>query len=152
MLKRRVEAPGTALIRIAEHRLTLVPMQGRRAVKVPIALLDDDLADVQDPAAIKMDTRDAEPFIMAGGVNRLASTRMLAAAFCPYLMRQLGGGPEIVISSLEAFNATAIMRGGVTETPVFRSVAQAKGVLRQKLATAADTERTTLTFSQPGAP
>lgn len=125
---------------IGDHRVTLHGVPGRRTVDVPAVPLDDFLGRIVEPLAVKIDTQGAEPFIIAGGQKTLAKTGLLAMEFCPYLMRQLGGDPEIPIGLISGFSSVAIMRGGKAQAPEFGSAAAAVARLRDKLKTALDTD------------
>ena len=125
---------------IGDHRLTRESVSGRDTVQVQAVPLDDFLDRIVGPLAVKIDTQGAEPFIIAGGQRVLARAGLLAIEFCPYLMRQLGGDPEIVINLVASFDEAAVMSGGRAETPNFMPPAEAQNILRNKLNTAADSD------------
>ena len=125
---------------IGDHRLTTGEISGRETVRVAAVPLDDYLDQIVGPVAAKIDTQGAEPFIIAGGQKVLERVGLLAMEFCPFLMRQLGGDPEIVIDLVDSFGEVAIMSGGKAETPNFLPPAEAGKILRRKLATADDTD------------
>lgn len=125
---------------IGDHRLTHGSVAGRNSVTVPTVPLDDFLPRIRGDLAIKVDTQGAEPFVVAGGQEVLARANLLAIEFCPYLMRQLGGDPGILIQTLRGFDQIAIMKGGVAERPAYCGPGEAEMVLRRKLQTAANTD------------
>ncbi|MGH7101320.1 MAG: hypothetical protein ACREFJ_02900, partial [Acetobacteraceae bacterium] len=61
--------------------------------------------------------------------------------FCPYLMRQLGGDPEIAIALVSDFRSVAVMRGGKADAPVYSGSLEAIAMLREKLRTAAESDQ-----------
>jgi hypothetical protein len=87
--------------------------------------------------AVKIDTQGAAPFIIAGGRSVLSMAGLLAIEFCPYLMRQMGADPDIVIELMSQFDRVAIMSGGIAEEPKFMEPEEAQVTLRRKLRTAA---------------
>lgn len=125
---------------IGDHRLTTSGVPGRQTVKVVAQPLDDFIDTVTGPLAVKIDTQGAEPFIIAGGQKVLAKADLLAMEFCPYLMRQLGGDPEILINLVTGFERVAVMPGGIAVMPVYTDPVAAVSALRAKLANAADTD------------
>ncbi len=125
---------------IGDHRLTLGGVPGRRSVEIPAVPLDDFLDRIDGPLAIKVDTQGAEPSVIAGGRQVIARAGLLAMEFCPYLMHQLGGDPNIVIDMLASFDRVAIMAGGIAEAPRYLRPDEAQAALRNKLATATDSD------------
>jgi FkbM family methyltransferase len=125
---------------IGDHRLTINGVPGRRTVEVVALPLDDFLNRVSGPLAVKIDTQGAEPFIIAGGEKVLAQADLLVMEFCPYLMRELGGDPEIPINLVTGFSRVAIMPGGKSVIPEYENPAEAVARLRAKLTTARDTD------------
>ncbi|MGH7117645.1 MAG: hypothetical protein ACREFP_01375, partial [Acetobacteraceae bacterium] len=69
-----------------------------------------------------------------------AQARLLVIEFCPYLMRQLGGDPEVPIGLLSGFSSLAVMRGGKAEPPRYVGPGEAVALLRAKLRTALDSD------------
>ena len=102
--------------------------------------MDDYLPQVEGKLAIKIDTQGAEPFVVAGGQQVLARAGLVAMEFCPFLMRQLGGDPKVVIDVLSGFDRVAVMSGGVAETPRFIAPSAAQAILREKIKTATDSD------------
>jgi FkbM family methyltransferase len=134
------ESRGTIAMALAEenlgdHRLTRAGVSGRRTIQVPTSALDDFLDRIAEPLAIKVDTQGAEPFVIAGGRKVLARAGMLAMEFCPYLMRQLGGDPGVVIDLVAGFDRIALMKPAVPETPRYVSSAEACRVLEHEVRT-----------------
>jgi FkbM family methyltransferase len=132
---------GSMLLSVADanlgdHRLTREGVSGRRSIEIPTVPLDDFVDRISGPLAIKIDTQGAEPFVVAGGQKVLAKAGLLVMEFCPFLMRQLGGNPDLVVASISGFDEVAVMSGGRAETPNFISPAEAQGILRRKLETA----------------
>jgi FkbM family methyltransferase len=125
---------------IGDHRLTTSGVTGRRTIKVTAQPLDDFLDTITGPLAVKIDTQGAEPFIIAGGQQVLAKADLLVMEFCPYLMRQLGGDPEIPISLVTGFEQVAVMPGGIAVRPAYTDPVAAASALRAKLGSAADTD------------
>lgn len=125
---------------IGDHRLTMRGVPRRRSVQVPAIPLDDFLDRVAGPLAVKVDTQGAEPFVIAGGKQMLAQAGLLVIEFCPYLMRQLDGDPEVPIGLLSGFSSLAVMRGGKSETPRYAGPAEAVALLRDKLHSAQDSD------------
>ncbi len=138
-----LDHPGTVILAVADgnlgdHRVTKTGIPGRRSVEVPAAPLDDFADRIVGPLAVKIDTQGAEPAIVAGGGKVLARAGLLAMEFCPFLMRQLGGDPEIVIALMGGFDQIALTASGSDAEPVFLPPAQAQDELRAKLRTARD--------------
>ena len=136
---------GTMSMSIAEtnlgdHRLTRGAVADRRTIQVPVVPLDDFLDRVEGRLAVKVDTQGAEPFIVAGGKGVFARAGLIAMEFCPYLMRQLGGDPGIVVDLVAGFDRVAVMGGGKTEAPSYVSPGEARSALEHKLRTARDTD------------
>jgi FkbM family methyltransferase len=124
-----------------DHRLTITEVPGRRTIEVTAMPLDEFLDKISGPLAVKIDTQGAEPFIIAGGAQVLEKADLLVMEFCPYLMRQLGGDPEIPIGLVSGFERVAIMPGhNIPVTPTYTDPVTAIGALRAKLASAADTD------------
>jgi hypothetical protein len=121
---------------IGDHRLTRNGIQGRPSVTVPTLPLDYFLPEARGKLGLKIDTQGAEPFVVGGGQQVLDRTGLLAIEFCPFLMRQLGGDPEVVIAALSRFDRLAIMAGGIAETPTFIQPQVAVAILRDKIRTA----------------
>ena len=122
---------------IGDQRLTKGGVPGRRSIDIPTVPLDDFGARISGKLAIKIDTQGAEPFVIAGGQKVLAKAGLLVMEFCPFLMGQLGGDPDVVIQAMAGFDRIAVMSGGKAETPNFVSTAAAQTILRDKLRTAA---------------
>jgi FkbM family methyltransferase len=95
---------------IGDHRVTIKGMQGRRTIEVAAIPLDDFLHAISGRLAVKIDTQGAEPFIVAGGRQVLARADLLVMEFCPYLMRQLEGDPEIILDLVRKFDRLAVTR------------------------------------------
>ena len=125
---------------IGDHRLTQGEIPGRQTVEISTLLLDDFLDKIVEPLAIKIDTQGAEPSILAGGRKVVAKAGLLAMEFCPFLIEQLGGDPNVVIDLLSDFDRVAIMQGGVAESPIFDTSEVAQRILRRKLETARPTD------------
>jgi FkbM family methyltransferase len=125
---------------IGDHRLTIAGVPGRRTVKVPAVPLDDFIDDATPPLAVKIDTQGAEPYVIAGGPKVLSQAGLLVMEFCPHLMRQLGGDPEIPISLVSNFQSVAVMRRGKAETPCYISAADGVQAMRDMLRTARETD------------
>ena len=121
---------------IGDHRLTKDGVPGRRSIEIPTVPLDDFVTEISGRLAIKIDTQGAEPFVMAGGPKVLAKAGLLVMEFCPFLMNQLGGDPNVVIQAMSGFDRIAVMRGGKAETPNFVATEVAQLLLRDKLLTA----------------
>lgn len=135
------DRPGTLTLVLADdnlgdHRVTLNGVPGRRSIAVQAVPLDDFRDRISTPLAVKIDTQGAEPFVVAGGHGVLSAAGLLAMEFCPYLMRSLGGDPEIVIGFLSGFDRVALAEPSATEIPAFLPVAEAQAALRHKLRTA----------------
>lgn len=126
---------------IGDHRLTMGTVPGRRTIEIPTVPLDDFLDRVTEPLAVKVDTQGAEPFIIAGGSKVLARAGLLAMEFCPHLMRQMGGDPNVVIELMSRFDRVAVMSGGSAEVPNYIGPADAQSILLHKLKTAAASDR-----------
>ncbi len=122
---------------IGDHRLTLSKPADRRTVEIAALPLDDFIDQVTGRLAIKVDTQGAEPHVVAGGQKAFARAGLVAMEFCPFLMRELGGDPNLVIDLMSGFDRVAIMKGGHAEAPVFTTPATAQQALRDKLRTAA---------------
>ena len=125
---------------IGDHRLTFQGIPGRRTIETTAQPLDDFLDRITGPLAVKIDTQGAEPFIVAGGRQVLARADLVVFEFCPFLMRQLGGDPEIAVELVAGFERVAVMQSGRPDRPNFENPAQASRALRAKLVTAFDTD------------
>jgi FkbM family methyltransferase len=125
---------------IGDHRLTTGTVPGRRSIEIPAVPLDDFLDKIDRPLAVKVDTQGAEPHVIAGGGKVLARAGLLVMEFCPYLMRQLGGDPNVVIELMSGFDRVAVMSGGTTAVPNYIGPAEAQSILRHKAGTAAATD------------
>ena len=122
---------------LGDHRLTMGSVPGRRTIEISAVPLDDFIDRIKGPLAVKVDTQGAEPFVIAGGNKVLAMAGLLVMEFCPYLMRQLGGDPNVVIDLISGFDRVAIMKGGIAEVPNYIGPAKAQSILQHKLQTAA---------------
>jgi FkbM family methyltransferase len=136
---------GTMSLALAEenfgdHRLTHEGIAGRKSIEVETVPLDDYLPLVKGKLAIKIDTQGAEPFVVASGREIIARAGLIAIEFCPYLMRQLKGDPEIVIDTISKCDRVAVMRGGENEPLHFVKSADAVKILREKIRMAADSD------------
>lgn len=125
---------------IGDHRIAGNAIAGRRNIEVPAAPLDDFLGEVVGNLGIKVDTQGAEPFVVTGGSNIFARAGMVAMEFCPYLINQLGGDPEVLVNFISSFEQVSVMSGGTAEMPHFRSPTEAQSIMRKKLLTAAKTD------------
>ncbi len=121
---------------MGDHRLTTGIVPVRNSIEISTVPLDDFLDQIAGPLAIKIDTQGTEPFIIAGGQKVLAKAGFLAIEFCPFLMKQLNGDPNVVIDFLSGFDRVAVMSGGLAETPDFVSPEEAQRILRLKVQTA----------------
>ncbi len=125
---------------IGDHRITRTALPGRETITVQARPLDEFLPALTAPLALKIDTQGAEPFIFAGGRQAIARAGLLAAEFCPFLMRQLGGDIDAMLAQLAGFSAIAVSPGGKPGKPVFLSPNDALPRLRAFLATAQPTD------------
>lgn len=123
-------------VNLGDHRLTTVGIDGRRVLEVPAVPLDSVADRIKGRLAIKIDTQGAEPFVVQGGRKVLDSAGLLVMEFCPYLMRQMGGNPELVIELIGEFQEVALLESGSDVRQSFMSGAAAQDCLRHKLATA----------------
>jgi len=121
---------------IGDHRLTIGSVPGRRTIEITAVPFDDFIDRIAGPLAVKVDTQGAEPFIIAGGRKVFAKADLLVMEFCPYLMRQLGGDPNIVIELMSDFDRVAVMKGGISEVLSYIRPVEAESILRDKLRTA----------------
>ena len=121
---------------IGDHRLTHGAVPGRRSIEIQAVPLDDFLERITGRLAVKIDTQGAEPYVVAGGQKALAKAGLLAIEFCPFLMKQLGGDPSIVIELIMGFDRAAVMTGGRAETPRFLGMAEVRRILENKLISA----------------
>ena len=121
---------------LGDHRLMRGADSDRRAVEVDVVPLDDFAARIEGPLAVKVDTQGAEPFVIAGGRQVFAKAGLIALEFCPYLMKQLGGDPKIVIDLVAGFDRVALMSDTANEIPSYMSADAASAMLEQKLVTA----------------
>ena len=136
-----LDRAGTVSLAIADgnlgdHRVTRTGVPGRRSVEVSAVPLDDFYDRIEGPLALKIDTQGAEPYIVAGGRRVLARAGLLAIEFCPFLMRQLGGDPGVVIELMSQFDQVALSEPGTDSEPIFLSPLQAQTALHEKLRTA----------------
>jgi FkbM family methyltransferase len=125
---------------LGDHRVTVDGIPGRCTIDVEAVPLDDLLDRVQGKLAVKIDTQGAEPSVVAGGQKMLSLAGLLIMEFCPYLMRLLGGDPEVVISCLETFEQVALIEAGSDSEPRFVTVTEAREQLRGRLRTARDSD------------
>ncbi len=86
---------------MGDHRLTRNGPPDRRVIIVDCRRLDDLGIEVSKRLAVKIDTQGSEPLVVAGGGITLSGADLLILEFCPYLMRQLGADPEVVIRFIE---------------------------------------------------
>lgn len=121
---------------LGDHRVTISGVAGRRSIEVPAVPLDDFLPQLDGAVAAKVDTQGAEPFIVAGGRQVFDRAGLVVMEFCPFLMRQLGGDPEIVIQFLAGFDRVAVVADETDVRPEYHSVSDAQDILRRKLRTA----------------
>jgi FkbM family methyltransferase len=125
---------------LGDHRVAREAISGRHMIQIPAVPLDDFLAKVEGPLAVKVDTQGAEPFVIAGGRRVFARAGLVAMEFCPYLMRQLGGDPDVVIDFAATFDQVAVMGGGIAETPRYVSPTEARSILEHKTRTAKESD------------
>jgi len=125
---------------LGDHRLTRSAVADRQTIQVPVVPLDDFLDRVEGRLAVKVDTQGAEPFVIAGGRGVFARAGLVAMEFCPHLMRQLGGDPNIVIDLIASFDRVAVMSGGKTEELRYVSTGEACSALEHKSRTARNTD------------
>ena len=88
----RLRVPTDAVARQAETQ--------RRTIEVPCVRLDELSLPIEGPLLVKIDTQGAEPFVFAGGAETLSKAQVILLEWCPYLMRRLGGDPEVIINFL----------------------------------------------------
>jgi FkbM family methyltransferase len=94
---------------LGDHRVRATSRSGElkesswRTVSVAADRLDDvlDLSTLTRPIAVKIDTQGAEPKVIAGGRQILASADLLSLEFWPYGMARIGGDVEEMIAFLE---------------------------------------------------
>ena len=125
---------------LGDHRLTRDAVSDRRMIQVPAVPLDDFLDRVEGKLAVKVDTQGAEPFVVAGGKGVFARAGLIAMEFCPYLMRQLGGDPTIVMDLVAGFDRVAVTRVSKPGALCYVRPDEALAMLEHKLRTAADTD------------
>jgi len=96
-----------------DNRISLTDAEGekdehhRQKISVLAKRLDDVIADVAEPVAVKIDVQGAEPFVLAGGRRLLSQARLLSLEFWPYSMRRMGGD----ISTMIVFRAEHFQEG-----------------------------------------
>jgi len=125
---------------LGDHRVTLNGIPGRPTIEVPAVPLDEFHDRVRGPLAIKVDTQGAEPYVVAGAQRVLREAGLLVMEFCPFLMRELGGDPHIVIELLSDFDTVALVEDTQGPAPTFLPPADAQRRLREKLRTARDVD------------
>jgi FkbM family methyltransferase len=125
---------------LGDHRVTKDGIPGRPTVEVSAIPLDDVLDRVKGRLAVKIDTQGAEPSIVVGGRQVLDRAGLLAMEFCPYLMRQLGGNPEVVIDLIGSFDQVALAEPESCVPLLFENAPAAQESLRAKVRTARDSD------------
>lgn len=131
---------ATAESNHGDHRLAPVGGSPRPTVDVEAVPLDDCLGKLSGRVAVKVDTQGAEPFVIEGGRSVLDRTGLLLMEFCPFLMRQLGGDPRVVIDLVGQFDRVAVMAGDGAERPDYLAPGEAQSRLVRKLETAAPSD------------
>jgi FkbM family methyltransferase len=102
---------------LGDHRIRtteaagLMGEQDRPVIEVSGRPLREVVGQATSPLAIKIDTQGAEPFVVAGGQDIIASAELLLLEFWPYGMRRAGGDPMIVIDTLRGFRSFSIAVG-----------------------------------------
>jgi FkbM family methyltransferase len=125
---------------LGDHRLTMAGVPGRRTIEISAVPLDSVLDRVFGRLCVKIDTQGAEPAVIAGGRQTLSRAGLIAIEFCPYLMRQLSGSPEVVIDLVGSFDQVALLDPGSNAMPVFGSATAAQDALRRMVLTARDSD------------
>jgi FkbM family methyltransferase len=105
-----------------DHRISMIDAEGeknehhRQKISVSAKRLDDVIADVTEPLAVKIDVQGAEPFVIAGGRRTLSQARLLSLEFWPYSMRRMDGDISAMIAFLaENFHEGSISTGGLRD-------------------------------------
>lgn len=120
---------------LGDHRVVTTE-SSRRTIEVTAAPLDDLDLPIEGRLGVKIDTQGAEPAIINGGRMVLARARLVVMEFSPFMIAQLGGDPEVVITYLSEFERIALVAGESKEDLVFRPAATACAELRQTFARA----------------
>jgi FkbM family methyltransferase len=109
---------------LGDHRIHLSNQPGqyseqqRRVIKVNAAPLDEVIAEISGPLAVKIDTQGAEPFVIGGGRQTLAKAGLLILEFWPYGAARLDGDLNSVIDFLErTFDQISIIHGDDDSLP-----------------------------------
>jgi hypothetical protein len=136
-----------------DNRISLTDAEGekdehhRQKISVLAKRLDDVIADVAEPVAVKIDVQGAEPFVLAGGRRLLSQARLLSLEFWPYSMRRMGGDISTMIVFLaEHFQEGSISPGGnvaaaagtLDEQAIWQPIASIAAFLREPPNTGSD--------------
>lgn len=102
---------------VGDHRLRLANRIGVlgedewSTLDVQAAPLDELVASVSEPLAVKIDTQGAEPFVISGGQGTLARAGLVIIEFAPYWMARMGSDPKIVFDLVRDFSKVSLAHG-----------------------------------------
>jgi FkbM family methyltransferase len=111
---------GDHRVRVGSGEAGAFGEQHRKVVKIKAQRLDDvlDLATLQRPLAVKIDTQGAEAQILRGGTRIVSSADLLSLEFCPYLVRRMGESEDTLIDFVAAhFKSGMIANWHKQESP-----------------------------------
>ena len=116
---------------LGDHRVMTTSHHGRRSIQVAAAPLDTLNLPITGQLAIKIDAQGAEPAIILGGLETFAKANFVVLEFCPYMIDQLGGDPDILFNYVAGFEKVALIKGESEEDLSFSSAATGCATLRQ---------------------
>ena len=116
---------------LGDHRVITTNHHGRHVIQVAAAPLDALNLPIIGQLAIKIDAQGAEPTIILGGLETFAKASFVILEFCPYMIDQLGGDPDIVFNYVASFERVALMKGEGEGNLSFGSAAAGCAALRR---------------------
>lgn len=96
---------------LGDHRVVTAVHCGRRTIEVAAVPLDTLRIPITGQLAIKVDTQDAEPAVISGGMRTFANANLVILEFSPYMIDQLHGDPAIMYRYLADFDRVALVKG-----------------------------------------
>ena len=99
--------PGDNRVRLNGIQPGLLFEQHRKTISVSAKCLDDLSFKIKHPFLVKMDVQGAEPFAISGGEKTLSQADGMIIEWSPYLIKRMGGDPDIVLEFLRRNFLTA---------------------------------------------
>ena len=116
---------------LGDHRVVKTNHHGRHIIQVAAAPLHTLNLPITRQLAIKIDAQGAEPVVILGGLETFGKANFVALEFCPYMIDQFGGDPEIVFNHVASFERVALLKGEVEGSFSFGSAATSCATLWQ---------------------